>query len=155
MLSHGRPGRMNITPGEALMGHYLSSFGGRVLATTLFTGALLLGLVIPSAAGDFVLWTGVFTADGECKVTAIDQFSTFLPSITVGDKSCAQLMAAIQLSGEGVLPDPLDCEQSTRSHIEPRRPDDFFTAGERMFRVGVTGEARCERQFPTQPTGVP
>ncbi len=147
--------------------HYLSRLGGCVLATALFTGALLFGFVAPSAAGDFVLWNGVFTADGECKVTAIDQ-STITPetgrlppiTVTVGETSCAQLLRAIQTAGENTTPDPLVCEQNTQSHIVTPPPpgkdpsfDELFRGPVefreeelkgRVFRVGVSGFARCE-----------
>ncbi len=154
------------------MARYLLRLGGRVLATALFTGALLFGFVAPSAAGDFVLWNGVFTADGECKVTAIDQSTNGtgrLPpiNVTVGETSCAQLMGAIQMAGETTTPDPLVCEQSTQSHIitppppgkDPlfdklfRGPPEFLEEElkGRVFRVAVTGEARCELKETTTP----
>ena len=142
------------------MSRYILRLGGRVLATALFTGAFLLGFVAPSAAGEFVLWTGVFTPDG-CKVTAVDQSTSILPFDPVAEgHTCSELMNAIQTkTGDFV------CDQRpTQSHIVPPPPlglDDLSSPDEpvfleeelvgRVFRVGVTGEARCE---PTSTTAV-
>ncbi len=144
------------------MSRYLLRLGGRVLATALFTGALFLGFVAPSAAGEFVLWTGVFTADGGCKVTAVDQsadillFSGPLPGPPAD--TCSGIKAAIQKA-----PDFSCTQEPTQSHVvtvpppgqDPsfdklfRGPVEFLEEElkGRVFRVSVTGEARCE--FPS------
>ncbi len=151
------------------MSHYLSTLGGRVLATALFTGALFLGFVPPTAAGEFILWAGVFTADGGCKVTAVDQsadillFSGPLPGPPAD--TCSGIKAAIQKAPlrTGTPTPPETCEQQpTQSHIvtvpppgqDPsfdklfRGPVEFLEEElkGRVFRISVTGEAQCE--FP-------
>ncbi len=146
------------------MSRYLLRLGGRVLATALFTGALFLGFVAPAAAGEFVLWTGVFTADGGCKVTAIDQSADILLFSAPGDFTCSGIKAAIQkLPGTGT-PEVETCDQEpTQSHVVTPPPpgqdpsfDELFRGPVefleeelkgRVFRVSVTGEARCE--FPS------
>ena len=151
------------------MTRYLLRLGGRVLATALVTGALLLGFVTASAAGDFILWTGVFTPDGGCKVTSVDQSADILLfSGPVPDHTCSELMNAIQKAATRETAPHFDCDQRpTQSHIVPPPPlgleDDLFSPGGpkfleeelkgRVFRVAVTGEARCEpKESPPPPT---
>ena len=135
------------------MSRYLLRLGGRVLATALFTGALFLGFVANTAAGDFILWTGLFTADGVCKVTAVDQSDEIVRF--TGTETCSGLMGAIQKLGEGQNPDFVCTQAATQSHIVPPPAldlDDFDDLDDflpeqlvgRVFRVGVTGEARCD-----------
>ncbi len=141
------------------MTRYILRLGGRVLATALFTGALFLGFVAPTAAGEFILWNGVFTADGECKVAAVDQsadillFSGPLPGPPAD--TCSGIMGAIQKAADRTLK-PFGCTQEpAQSHIVPMPPldlDDFDDLDDflpeqlvgRVFRVGVSGFARCE-----------
>ncbi len=139
------------------MTRYILRRGGRVLATALFTGALFLGFVAPTAAGEFILWNGVFAADGSCKVTAVDQSADIiLFTGSVPDVTCSGIKAAIQKLGERQT-HPIVCEQQpTQSHIVPPPPLDFSPGKpdflqeelkDRVFRVGVSGEARCD--FPS------
>ena len=147
------------------MSRYVLRLGGRVLATALFTGALLLGFVAPTAAGEFILWTGVFTADGECKVTAVDQSADILLFSAPGDFTCSGIKAAIQKAPlrTGTPTPPETCiQEPIQSHIVTVPPpgkdplfDELFRGPVefleeelkgRVFRVSVTGEAQCE--FP-------
>ena len=142
------------------MSRYLLRLGGRVLATALFTGALFLGFVAPTAAGEFILWNGVFTAAGECKVTAVDQSADILLFSGPGDFTCSGIMSAIQKAADRTT-GAFDCEQPpTQTHIvTPPAPgqdplfDELFRGPPefleeelkgRVFMVSVTGEARCE-----------
>ncbi len=147
------------------MSRSLLRLGGRVLATALFTGALFLGFVPPTAAGEFILWNGVFTADGECKVAAVDQSADILlfspgtlpppPADT-----CSGIMGAIQKAADRPT-GAFDCEQQpAQSHIVPLPPldlDDFDDLDDflpeqlvgRVFRVGVSGFAKCEPKSTT------
>ena len=116
------------------MTRYILRLGGRVLATALFTGALFLGFVAPTAAGEFVLWTGVFNADGVCKVAAVDQSADILLFSAPGDFTCSGIQGAKQKTADGFV-----CiQEPTQSHIVPP-----VLVG-RTFRVGVYGQAQCE-----------
>ena len=96
------------------MTRYILRRGGRVLATALFTGALFLGFVAPTAAGEFTFWTGMFIADGDCTVAAVDQSADILLFSAPGDFTCSGIQGAIQKTVE------FDCVQEpTQSHIVP------------------------------------
>ena len=141
------------------MTRYILRRGGRVLATALFTVALFLGFVAPTAAGEFISWTGMFTPDGDCKVAAVDQSADILlfsgPVPAPPADTCSGIKAAIQKTADRTE-DPFLCTQEpTQSHIVPPPPlgqdplfDELFRGPPeflpeelkgRVFRVGDPG----------------
>ena len=85
------------------MSRYLLRLGGRVLATALFTGALLLGFVAPSAAGEFINWAGE-VGPGGCTVFSVDRSDLSNTSLSAAvdealGTSCAVFQNKIQVIG--------------------------------------------------------
>ena len=120
--------------------------------TALFTGAPLLGFVAPSAAGEFILWTGVFTSTG-CEVTAVDQSTPILPfsDPLAAGLSCAELQSAIPgAPGFDCTQDPVQADVVSSRVITVDAPPQGLNVGDDPTVI-LSGGAECEPAPPSSP----